>query len=127
MTNVEALKALYAGLGGTADDVANAVTNVEVLNAIAGLFDGDDDATTNAEAIANITAVASAIHPDTPTTQNVEVTPTTEEQTVTADSGKVLGTVTVKAVTAAIDANIVAGNIKDGVTILGVTGSYSGE
>ena len=127
MTNVEALKALYAGLGGTADDVANAVTNIEVLNAIAGLFDGDDDATTIAEAIANITAVASAIHPDTPTTQNVEVTPTTEEQTVTADSGKVLGTVTVKAVTAAIDANIVAGNIKDGVTILGVTGSYSGE
>ena len=127
MTNVEALKALYAALGGTAADVANAVTIVDVLNALAALFEGDDDATTNADAIANITAVASAIHPDTPTTQNVEVTPTTEEQTITADSGKVLGTVTVKAVTAAIDANIAAGNIKDGVTILGVTGSYSGD
>ena len=126
MTNVEALKALYAALGGTADDVADAVTNVEVLNAIADLFEGDDDATTIADAIANITAVASAIHPSSET-QNVEVTPTTEAQTITADEGKVLGTVTVKAVTAAIDANIVAGNIKDGVTILGVTGSYSGE
>ena len=126
MTNVEALQALYVAFGGQSADVANAVTIVDVLNAIADLFDGDDDATTNAEAIANITAVASTIHPDTPTTQNVEVTPTTELQTITADSGKVLGTVKVKGVTAAIDANIVAGNIKSGVTILGVTGSYSG-
>ena len=126
MTNVEALKALYAAFGGTAADVANAVTIVDVLNAIAGLFDGDDDATTNADAIANITAVASTIHPSSET-QNVEVTPTTEAQTVTADAGKVLGTVTVKAVTAAIDENITAANIKSGVTILGVTGSYSGD
>lgn len=127
MTNVEALKDLYTKFGGTAADVANAVTIVDVLNAIAGLFDGDADATTNADAIANIAAVASTIHPDTPTTQNVEVTPTTEQQTVTADTGKVLGTVTVKAVTAAIDENIAAANIKSGVTILGVTGSYSGD
>ena len=127
MTNVEALQALYVAFGGQSADVANAVTVVDVLNAIADLFDGDDDATTNAGAIANITAVASTIHPDTPTTQNVEVTPTTELQTITADSGKVLGTVKVKGVTAAIDDNIIAGNIKSGVTILGVTGSYSGE
>ena len=126
MTNVEALKALYVAFGGQTADVANAVTIVEVLNAIADLFDGDDDATTNAEAIANITAVASTIHPDTPTTQNVEVTPSTSVQNITADTGKVLGTVKVKAVTAAIDDNIVAGNIKSGVTILGVTGSYEG-
>ena len=126
MTNVEALKELYEAFDGESADVANAVTIVDVLNVISVLFGGAGGATTNADAIANITAVASTIHPDTPTTQNVEVTPTTELQTVTADTGKVLGTVTVKAVTAAIDANIVAGNIKDGVTILGVTGSYSG-
>ena len=126
MTNVEALKALYVAFGGQTADVANAVTIVEVLNAIANLFDGDNDAITNAEAIENITAVASTIHPDTPTTQNVEVTPSTSVQDITADTGKVLGTVKVKAVTAAIDANIVAGNIKSGVTILGVTGSYEG-
>ena len=34
--------------------------------------------------------------------------------------------VTVPAVTSSIDANITAGTIKDGVTILGVTGNYSG-
>lgn len=126
MNNVEALKALYIALGGNADNVANAVTIVDVLNEIAKQFSGDYDATQNAEAIANITAVASAIHP-TVVTQNKTVTPSTSKQTITADSGKTLGTVTVNAVTAEIDENIVAGNIKSGVTILGVTGSYTGD
>ena len=127
MTNVDAFKALYVAFGGTESNVTNSVTIVEVLNEISKLFSGEYDATTNADAIANITAVASNIHPDTPTTQNVEVTPTTEQQTVKADAGKVLGTVTVKAVTAAIDSNIAAGNIKSGVTILGVEGTYTGD
>lgn len=127
MNNVEALKALYTGLGGSADNVANAVTIVDVLNEIAKLYSGDDDATQNAEAIANIAAVAGSISPEPPTVQNVNVTPTTSKQEIEADAGKVLGTVTVAAVTAAIDANIVAGNIKSGVTILGVTGSYTGD
>lgn len=126
MNNVEALKALYIALGGEATTVANAVTNVDVLNELSKLFSGEYDATENAEAIANITAVASAIHP-TVVTQNKTVDPSTSKQTITADTGKTLGTVTVNAVTAAIDENIVAGNIKSGVTILGVTGSYSGE
>lgn len=124
MNNVEALKALYTALGGSADNVANAVTMVDVLNEISKLFSGDYDATQNAEAIANIAAVASGINKPT---QDKTVTPTTSKQTVTADTGKVLNKVTVNAVTAAIDENIVAGNIKSGVTILGVTGSYSGD
>ena len=124
MNNVEALKALYIALGGNADNVANAVTMVDVLNEISKLFSGDYDATQNAEAIANIAAVASGINKPT---QDKTVTPTTSKQTVTADTGKVLNKVTVNAVTAAIDENIVAGNIKSGVTILGVTGSYSGD
>ena len=95
----------------------------KVLNEISKLFSGDYDATQNAEAIANIAAVASSINKPT---QEKTVTPTTSKQTVTPDSGKVLSKVTVNAVTAAIDENIVAGNIKSGVTILGVTGSYSG-
>lgn len=63
MTNVEALKALYVALGGDAADVADASIIVEVLNAIAAKYEGADDATTNAEAIANIAAVASSITP----------------------------------------------------------------
>lgn len=126
MTNVEALKALYVALGGIAADVANATTITAVLNIIAEKYEGADDATTNAEAIANIAAVASNIAP-APTLENKTVTPTTAEQTITAGEGyDGLGTVTVSAVTATIDENIVAANIKSGVTILGVTGTYDG-
>lgn len=123
MNNVASLKALYLALGGDSADVAEASTIVNVLNAIAVLLGGDGDAVTNAEAIDNITAVASALVPDY---ENIDVTPTTSEQEITATSGKTLRKVTVAAVTAAIDDNITAGNIKDGVTILGVTGTYDG-
>lgn len=125
MTNVDALKALYSALGGTPSDVAAETTIVGVLNAIADKFSGDDDAVLNADAIANITEVVGNINP--PQLQNKTVTPTTSKQTITAGSSyDGLGTVTVNAVTAAIDNNITAENIKSGVTILGVTGSYSG-
>lgn len=126
MTNVEALKALYAALGGTPADVANANTIVEVLNAIAAKYDGADNAIINPDAIANIAAVAGNISPE-PELQEKSVSPTTSQQTITPDNGKDgLSKVTVNAVTAAIDENIVAGNIKSGVTILGVTGTYDG-
>lgn len=63
----------------------------------------------------------------TPNLQNKSVTPSTAQQTVQADQAyDGLDTVTVAAVTAAIDANITAGNIKSGTTILGVTGNYTG-
>lgn len=55
-TNPEALKALYVAAGGDASAVADAVTSVDVLNAIAVLFGGDGGATTNPDAIDNITA-----------------------------------------------------------------------
>ena len=124
MNNVASLKALYLALGGDSADVAEAPTIVDVLNAIAVLLGGDGDAVTNAEAIDNITAVASALVPDY---EDIDVTPTTSEQEITATSGKTLRKVTVAAVTAAIDSNIVAGNIKSGVTILGVEGTYDGN
>jgi len=56
------------------------------------------------------------------------VDPTTSEQTIAADTGYTgLSEVKINAVTAAIDANIIAENIKQGVTILGVEGTYTGE
>lgn len=128
MTNVEALKALYVALGGETSGVADAVTIVDVLNATATLLGFSGAAgTTNAEAIANIATVASSAV--APPLQDRTVTPSTSKQTIqkTTSSYYGLGKVTVNAVTSAIDDNIVAGNIKSGVTILGVTGSYSGE
>lgn len=59
-----------------------------------------------------------------PTLQEKTVTPTTAQQIITAGSGNDgLSSVTVEAVTAEIDSNIVAENIKKDVTILGVTGT----
>ena len=58
-------------------------------------------------------------------TETVTATPSTVEQTLTPATGKVgFSEVTVSAVTAAIDANIIAENIKKDVTILGVVGTY---
>ena len=57
-----------------------------------------------------------------------EVTPTTSEQTIEPSEGKNgFTSISVAAVTSAIDANILPENIKSGVTILGVEGTYSGE
>lgn len=156
MTNVEALQILYAALGGNPADVADASTINDVLNAIAGKYEGTDDALLISEAIGNITAVLDKIIPALPTlitkniTENGEysaseddadgyssvnvtvspalenktVTPTTSEQTITAgENYDGLGTVTVEAVTAAIDSDITSGNIKNGVSILGVEGN----
>lgn len=56
------------------------------------------------------------------------VTPTTSSQTITPSVNKDgISEVTVNAVTSSIDNNIVAGNIKKDVSILGVTGTYEGE
>lgn len=64
----------------------------------------------------------------TPTLQTKSATPTTAAQVIQPDNGyDGLEKVNISAVTAAIDANISAGNIKDGVTILGVMGSYTGS
>lgn len=62
-----------------------------------------------------------------PTYVTANVTPTTSAQELTPSEGEAYNKVVVNAVTSDIDANIIAGNIKDGVTILGVTGNYTGE
>lgn len=61
------------------------------------------------------------------TIEALNITPSTSAQTITATGGvDGYAPVNVSAVTSSIDANIVAGNIKEGITILGVTGNYSG-
>lgn len=64
----------------------------------------------------------------TPVIEELNVTPSTSAQTITAPEGTDgYSPVNVAAVTSSIDANIIAGNIKNGVEILGVTGNYSGS
>lgn len=65
---------------------------------------------------------------DNPELQTANITPGTTSKTVEPeDNYGGFSSVTVEAVTAAIDANIVPENIKKGVTILGVEGTYEGE
>lgn len=62
-----------------------------------------------------------------PVIDSLTITPTTSQQTITAPTGTDgYSPITVNAVTSAIDSNITAGNIKNGVSILGVTGNYAG-
>ncbi len=55
-------------------------------------------------------------------TQTKTATPSASSQNITPDSGKFLSKVTVSG-----DSNLVAGNIKSGVSIFGVAGSYEGS
>ena len=65
---------------------------------------------------------------DTVKGEQITINPSTSQQIVTPSSGKnAITQATVNAVTNSIDANIIAGNIKNGVTILGVTGTYEGS
>ena len=57
--------------------------------------------------------------------ERFNVQPTTAEQTITPTAGSVFSGGTVHAVTSSIDSNIQPGNIKEGVTILGVAGTLS--
>lgn len=59
-----------------------------------------------------------------PVFEEKTVTPSTSEQIITPSTGvDGLSSVTVQAVTSSIDGDIIAGNIKKGINILGVTGT----
>lgn len=65
--------------------------------------------------------------PAQPVINPLSITPTTSQQIITAPSGvDGYSPITVDAVDNTIDSNIVASNIKNGVNILGVTGTYGG-
>ena len=71
--------------------------------------------------------INSVIKGKQPVIDTLNVTPSTSAQQITATGGTDgYSPVNVSAVTSSIDANIVAGNIKKDVQILGVTGSYEG-
>lgn len=88
-----------------------------------GTLPATQNLTNLATAISSIPSGGSA-----PVITSLSVTPTTSSQTITAPSGTDgYSPVNVSAVTASIDANITAGNIKKDVSILGVTGTYEGS
>ena len=77
------------------------------------------------EGYSGLSRVAIQVAVPDPVLQSKEVNPSLTTQTITADPGyDALGRVTVTGVTPDIDSNITASNIKEGVTILGVTGTY---
>jgi hypothetical protein len=131
MMKTEALKDLYEALGGNRAEVAGISSEIGIYNAILAL--GEVDAKKFIpDAIAAIAENFSAIVPSEVNLEKLTVRPTAgdpEYPTIIIPSGDTDGWDKVLAVPvdASIDENIVAGNIKNGVTILGVTGSYTGE
>lgn len=63
---------------------------------------------------------------DGPRISNLNIVPSTVSQSISAAEGYCYVSGTVAAVTSAIDANIYPGNIRSGVSILGVEGTYGG-
>ena len=93
------------------------VLNVDIAETIEITSNGQHDVAKYTTADVNVPKV---INP-------LPITPSTSAQTFTATGGvDGYSPVSVSAVTAAIDANITAGNIKKDVQILGVTGTYEG-
>lgn len=72
-----------------------------------------------------ILGVVGNLEADKPDQQKT-ISPKTSEQVVVADNGYELAKVTVNAVTSSIDSNIKSENIKQGVNILGVAGTFEG-
>lgn len=78
--------------------------------------------------LSNLSTAIEEIPADEPELDSITITPSTTTQTITPPSGvDGYDEVVVSAVTSSIDSDIQAGNIKAGVDILGVTGSYTGE
>ena len=112
----------------TSQQVVMADTGYELakvtVNAVTNAVDSNIKAENIREGISILGIVGNFEGAKKPVLQEKSIKPTTSSQTVTADSGyDGLSSVSVSAVTNEIDENIKAENIKDGVTILGVTGT----
>lgn len=100
--------------------------NVVNVDAVDASIDSDIIAG-NIRSGVNILGVQGTYTGQTPNLQTKSVNPTTSQQIIEADNNyDGLSAVTVGAVTASIDNNIQAGNIKSGVQILGINGTYAG-
>lgn len=108
----DALKAIYVKCGGTLSTVYSDISALPVLGY-----------SQNAEVVYAIAKVARLYV--APVLETAQVTPTTSAQNITPEEGVTgFNKIEVGAVTAAIDQNIVAENIKKDVEILGVVGTY---
>ena len=102
------------GVQGTVTELDGETKSVSLTNSAGQTF----TPTSPKNAITSITV--------TPNNEARTVTPTTSQQSLSVNSGySGNGTITVNAVTSSIDSNIIAGNIKSGVTILGVSGTVT--
>lgn len=104
-----------------ASEITRIKGNIEEAYTAASAKGATLPATENSD---NLATCIGTITGSSPVITSLSVTPTTSAQTITAPSGTDgYSPVNVAAVTASIDANITAGNIKKDVTILGVTGT----
>lgn len=108
----DVLKAIYVKCGGTLSTVYSDISALPVSGY-----------SLNPDVIAAIAKVAALYVAPALVTETIAPATTTKEYTPGAGKDG-FSKVTVNAVTAAIDENIVAENIKKDVVILGVTGSY---
>lgn len=109
--------------------IASALTamNTDIVNARTAITTKGGTVTSGGGSSQLATDIATIPTGSSPVITSLNVTPTTSAQTITAPSGTDgYSPVNVAAVTAAIDSNIQAGNIKKDVTILNVIGTYEG-
>ena len=137
--NIFGITGSYQGSSNLQDKTVNPTTSQQVIEADQG-YDALESVTVeavdssidsnivpgNIKAGVSILGVNGSYNPQ-PTLQTKSVSPTTSAQQITPDNGyDGLEEVDIAAVTSSIDSNIVAGNIKKNVSILGVQGSYEG-
>lgn len=109
--------------------IATAITNAQ--NKVAAAYSSVNTMGGTLPATQNLSNLPTAIESipsggSAPVITSLNVTPTTSSQTITAPSGTDgYSPVNVAAVTASIDSDIKASNIKSGVSILGVTGTVT--